>query len=421
MNIILANYRYFVSGGPERYMFNVSNLLTASGHNVFPFSINYSQNEPSSFSKYFVGPLGGRDEIYFGHHKKRPATLARTITRLFYSPEVERAICRLVDETQPQIAYVLHYLRKLSPALLVGLKNKGLPVVVRLSDFAMLCPQAHCLRDNSPCTLCLKGNLLPSLKYKCLKGSFSVSLLNILATNYHAAKRYFDLIDMFVCTNQFMLKMMKEAGYPENRLICIPTFTDTKHFKPSDDNKKENYIAFSGRIDNSKGLHTLIDAFALLKKNKTNDIHLKIAGFGDDKIIAQYKQQVMAYGLDSNIVFLGKLGAEQLPQFLGKALFTVVPSLWFENLPNSIIESYACGTPVIASDIGSLSDCVDNYHTGLLFKPNNAEDLAEKMTYLINDHDVQLKMSLNARRVAEDKYSPDQHLSVLLRLFNSLV
>jgi len=419
--ILIVNYRYFLSGGPERYLFNLTNLLSDQGYDILPFSVNYSKNVDSPYSKYFVEPIAGRDEVYFDQHKRSFKGLSRTISRLFYSQEVERAICHLIDEEQPKIAYILHYLRKLSPALLIGLKKKGIPIVVRLSDYAMLCPQAHCLRDETPCTLCVKGDLFPSIRHKCIKGSLPASLLNALATWYHRVKCYFDLIDVFICTNQFMYRMMAEAGYPEKRLYCIPTFTDIDHFRPDDDYAKSGYVVYSGRLNHLKGLHVLLDAFAYLIEKGINDVKLKIAGTGDKEYIKQCKEKVRGKGLELNVEFLGNIDSAQLPTLLSRAIFSVMPSLWFENLPNTILESYACGTPVVASDIGSLSDCVNNYHTGFLFKPGDSEDLAGKMEYCFSNSDLLKKMAVNARSEAEIKYSPSKHVNSLLHLFERLL
>jgi hypothetical protein len=122
MKILLANYRYFVSGGPERYMFNVSDALTTRGHEIIPFSIRYKQNHPTPYSKYFVEPLGEEDQIYFRDNPFILKTLYRTTSRFFYAKDVERAVGTLIQDTKPDIAYVLHCLHELSTSLLVGLK-----------------------------------------------------------------------------------------------------------------------------------------------------------------------------------------------------------------------------------------------------------------------------------------------------------
>ncbi|MGJ3628292.1 hypothetical protein AB5I41_17460 [Sphingomonas sp. MMS24-JH45] len=126
MRILIANYRYFVSSGPERYLFNVKSKLEARGHEVMPFSIRYSMNEPSPYERYFASPLAGPDQVFFDQHKSSLSTSLKTVSRPFYSREVERAVLRMVDETKPDIAYVLYYLRKLSPSLLVGLQERGI-------------------------------------------------------------------------------------------------------------------------------------------------------------------------------------------------------------------------------------------------------------------------------------------------------
>ncbi|MBI5649259.1 MAG: glycosyltransferase family 4 protein [Chloroflexi bacterium] len=422
MRILLANYRYFVSGGPERYMFNVTDALTARGHTLIPFSINYTRNQPTPYTRYFVEPLGSRDEIYFRDQRPTFQTYSRTLTRLFYAPDVERAITRLVAETKPQVAYVLHYLRKLSPSLLVGLKKAGLPIVVRLSDYAMLCPQAHCLRDNTPCELCVRGNLLPSIRYRCVQHSFAASALNALATWFHQSRRYFDLIDVFVTTTEFMYRMMRQAGFPERRLRFIPTFVNGNLFHPTPNFVKENYIAYAGRLEEIKGAHILIQALARLRRTHPDlTINLKIAGTGDADYRARLETQIVKAGLSDSIQFVGELQTQDLTNFLNRAILTIVPSVCYENFPNIALESYACGTPVLASRIGSLTECVSEGETGFLFDIGNAARLADRIVFCLDHPELLATMTSNARRAAETIYSPDTHLIKLEQLFGSLI
>ena len=421
MKILIANYRYFISGGPERYIFNLTDQWSAKGHEVIPFSIHYAKNVSTPFSKYFVEPLGSCDEVYFDQQKKSFKTVSQTLSRLFYSSEVEKAVCRIVDDHEPQIAYILHYLRKLSPALLVGLKKRNIPIIVRLSDYAMLCPQAHFLRNSQPCTLCAQGNILPSVRYRCVKGSLAASTFNMLATWYHRQRHFFDLIDCFVCTNDFMYKMMFEAGYPENKLTCIPTFTNLEHFSPNPDYAKSGYIAYCGRLSELKGVHVLLEAIAHLKEKNRTDVRLKIAGTGEPMYLETCRRQISDMRLEKNVELVGELDTKQLPDFYANALFSVVPSLWFENLPNSLIESLACGTPVITSNIGSLKGCIENGRNGFLFNPGDACDLATKIAACLENETLLNQMAKNARAEAREKYSPDKHINKLLMVFNELL
>jgi glycosyltransferase involved in cell wall biosynthesis len=422
MKILLANYRYFVSGGPERYLFNVTEALAQRGHEVVPFSINYSRNRPTPYSRYFVEPLGGRDEVYFRQQKMTLKTVSTTLARLFYANDVCRAVRSLATDTQPQVAYVLHYLRKLSPSLLVGLKQSRVPIIVRLSDYAMLCPQAHCLRDERPCELCVRGNLWPSVRHRCVQGSLGVSAVNALATEYHRAARYFDLIDRFVVTTRFMHRKMLDAGYREDRLCHVPTFVDGSVFHPAPREGRQAFVAYAGRLEAIKGVHVLIDAFSALRAKRPGiDLSLRIAGRGSAEYVTRLKEQVQRLNLGDSVVFLGEQRIDGLVDLLGGALVTVVPSLWYENLPNAILESYACGTAVLASNAGSLPECVDEGRTGYLFEPGDAEDLAERLAYCGDHWEEMAELGGNARTVAETVYSKERHLERLVGLFSELV
>lgn len=421
MKVLIANYRYFVSSGPERYLFNIASQLEQRGHTVMPFSIQYAKNLETPYSKYFVPPLAGADEVYFAQHKQTPGTVARTLSRLFYSREVEQSVGRMVDETEPDVAYVLYYLRKLSPSLLVGIKKRGIPIVARLSDYGMFCPELHCLRDEQPCTLCQQGNLLHSVRHRCVKGSLPMSMLEAAARSFHHMRGYFDLIDTYVVTNSFMLEMMVKAGYPREKLVCLPTFTDIERFSPAPGARKGEYIVSVGRLDRPKGLPVLFEALALLRSRGKSLPRLRIAGAGHTaSYVELLKEQVSRLGITDVVEFMGHVDAGRIPDLLRNAICAVMPALWFENLPNTLVESLACGTPVVASNIGSLAVSIEDGVDGLLARPGDAADLADKLERLLGDPQLQARLSDSARLSALQKFSPTVHVERLLRLFGSV-
>jgi glycosyltransferase involved in cell wall biosynthesis len=421
MKVLLANYRYFVSSGPERYLFNITDRLERQGHTVMPFSIRYEQNLDSPYEQYFVPPLGAADEVYFGDHKRSPRAAVRTLSRLFYSREVEQAVGRMVEETQPDVAYVLYYLRKLSPSLLVGIHERGVPIVARLSDYGMFCPELHCLRDGQPCTLCQGGNLLHSVRYRCVKGSLPISALEAAARTFHRARGYFDLVDQWVVTNPFMLEMMVTAGFAREKLTCLPTFTDLDRFSPGPAQVPADSIACVGRLDPPKGVEVLLDALALLRGDGVAVPTVKIAGSGHDAAyVAGLERQVRALDLGAHVDFLGKLDAGEIPALLQGSYCSVLPARWFENLPNTLVESMACGTPVVASNIGSLATAVADGVDGLLFEPGDPGALARTLRRLLAEPGLRAQLSAGCRRTAETTYSPQVHVDGLLDLFASV-
>ncbi|HVZ98874.1 MAG TPA: glycosyltransferase family 4 protein [Caulobacterales bacterium] len=417
MKILIANYRYFVSSGPERYLFNLKARLEAAGHTVAPFSVRYARNAATPYDRYFVSPLAGEDEVYFDQHKSSLRALGKTMARLFYSHEVERAVMRMADEVKPDVAYVLYYLRKLSPSLLVGLKKRRVPIVVRLSDYGMFCPEHHCLRHGAPCTACLT-DASASVRYACVKGSRAISAVDAAATAFHRWRRYFDLIDAFVVTNTFMQSLMVEAGVAPERLFCAPTFTDTEAFHPPAEDRRD-YLLCLGRLDPPKGVEVLIDAMALLKRRLgASTPRLKIVGAGHQ---ADYVARLHALAAERAVTdvveFCGEASPNAAADLFRGALATIIPAVWFENLPNSLIESMACGTPVIASRIGSLAVSVRDDADGLLADPGSAADFAAKIERLVGDAGLRARLGAEARRSALTRFSASAHVSRLLNLF----
>lgn len=419
MRVLIANHRYVEASGAERYLFNVSAELKARGHAVMPFAMRHRDNAPSPYEGYFVSPIDKHDRLYFSEYRGSPKALGASFARLFYSKEVEQAVERMARETHPDIAYVLLYLRKLSPSLLVGLKRAGVPIVVRLSDYGMFCAQTYCLRDGKPCTACQTGALMPSIVHGCVEGSRAVSAVHALAMSWQRARGYFDLVDQFVVTNDFMLETMQRAGFPADRLTCIPTFVDTDRFTPSQQ-AHEGYLLFCGRLHEVKGAHVLVDALRLLKAQGRR-VRLKIAGTGQDpRYVETLKRQVQAARLGDQVEFEGQIDPAALPLLYQRAFCSVVPALWFENLPNALLESLACGTPAIASDVGSLACTLTDGEDSLLFPVGDAPALATQIARLIDDPELRARLSQGARSTAIELHAPERHVSSLLDLFQRL-
>ena len=122
-----------------------------------------------------------------------------------------------------------------------------------------------------------------------------------------------------------------------------------------------------------------------------------------------------------SVQFLGGLETAALARLYHDAYLTVVPSLWYDNLPNSILESYASGTPVIASDLGSLRECVIEGESGFRFEPGNSAHLANRLRFCVDHPELVGDMSLKSRELAVTTYGLDRHLSALEKLLGEMV
>jgi glycosyltransferase involved in cell wall biosynthesis len=419
MRILLINYRYFVSGGPERYLFNLKALLEVHGHETIPFSIKYDQNEPCDYSEYFVTPLSKADEVFFRDQTWTLGSIQKTLARTFYSREVYRALKALIDYARPDCAIVLHYLKKLSPSVLTALEDARVPYVVRLSDFGMVCPNAHLFRGQNVCELCVKGSKLQSVQYRCVQGSFAASAINYVATTLHNALHLFDRIPLFVVPSQFTLEKMIEGGIGASRLVHVPTMVDVP--STSLETRRDNQMLFSGRIAPLKGIEVLLKAIAILfERDPRFSLKLHVAGMGDEKYTDRLRQEVLGE-VGSRIEFLGKLSLDALNSEIYRSASTICPSLWYDNMPNAALESLARSTPVIAPRHGSFPEIVQDKETGLLFDPGNAEDLAEKIKWVISHPQETQTLGNAGSAFVRKHHSPSLHYERMMEALTAVL
>lgn len=412
MRILLCNYRYFLSGGPERYLFSVKRLLESNGHEVIPFSVDYALNEPTPFSRYFVSAPVDRQSVYYKDMALTTASRIKLFVRASYSLESKRKIRELIKAEKPDIAYVLHIANSLSPSIIDGCSNLGIPVVMRLSDFNLICPAYRFLRNHEICTECESG-YYRALSHKCLKNSWPVTAARVLSMYVHNLLKVYDRVETFVTPSAFLGNKMIGAGFPSSRVTHIPSFIATDEFEPSYSHR--NYILYFGRIELDKGVEYLIRAFESVRKVR-QDLRLLIAGGSSDGEKERLEARVAAERL-SGIEFVGFKSRGELEPIVRNSALVVVPSIWYDNTPLTIYESFAYGKPVIGSNLGGIAEQIDHGVDGLLFDPKNAGDLAEKILCLVNNPDVLAKMGEMGRAKVEREYSADLHYERLIAVF----
>lgn len=412
MKIVLVNYRFFISGGPERYYFNIKEILEQNGHEVIPFSIKGSRNLPAGeFEKYFLDMVD--DEVYFAQAKKKSVRVVlKSFTRMFYSFEARKKFGQLLDDTKPDLVYIMHFHNKMSPSIIDAARKRYVPVIHRISDFQYMCPNALFYNDRTGvCEDCLKGKRWSCVKNKCVLNSAVYSGIKMTAKWLHDVTGVTKKIDAFVVPSTFTISKFKEYGVPANKLHHIPTFFNLKENDPQVE--YEPYVLFVGRIEKQKGLMTLIKAFA------QTDYKLKIIGFSNDG----YEDELKMYleGKQHHIEFLGRKPFEEIVPYLKSCLCTVVPSEWYDNFPNVILESFAYKKAVIATDFGSLPELVKDGKTGLTFRYASSDDLMEKVEYMFKHQDEVRQMGENAYQNLVSKFSPESHYKTLITLFNQII
>ncbi|MBR3311403.1 MAG: glycosyltransferase family 4 protein [Solobacterium sp.] len=414
MKVIVANYRYFIAGGPEKYMFKFMEAARKRGIEVIPFSVSNPQNEESEYSNFFAKPR--TRELMYSDTKKTVSNLIGMIRATTWNFDAERRLRNLIKTTKPDAVYILHEVNHLSPSIIRAAKKEGVRVVHRISDFFMLCPKYDFLCGDQICEACLNGRYSMALKNRCVKGSLFGTALRILGMKIYKWTRVFDDVDSYICTCEFSKNKLIAGGINDNKIFCVPTFIDGKAITPNYTHRK--YFLFLGRLAHQKGARYAIEAMSYLKKT---DYVLKITGkltdSPEDKALQEY---ISTNNLNEKIEFVGFKSGAELDDLIRYSTSILCPAIWYENMPNTVIEAYAYGKPVIASRVGSLAEIVEDGKTGYLFEMKNAEDLADKMLRFVNNDALSGELGKMARQECLLKYNEDRHMEKVIALLKGV-
>lgn len=412
MRILLINYRYFVSGGPEKYMFHIKEKLEEEGHEVIPFSVQSNKNVETPYSMYFVEPIGSRDATYYEECKKTPRVILQMISRSVYSFEVKRAVKRIIAETKPQLVYILHFVNKLSPSVIRGAKEMGLPVVLRLSDYFLLCPRFDFYHKNHICEDCLSRGLFSCIRKRCIKDSLFASTVRVLSMEIHKLIHVYNDIDAYVAPSEFIGEKLSSNGFNRQKIYHIPTFTLGDMEYPA--TRVGDYGLYFGRITREKGVNLLVQAYEEL-----TDHRLVIVGDDTTEEGSYLKDYVKRKKLD-NVEFMGFMAGARLEEIIRNARFILIPSVWYDNLPNTALEAFRNAKPVIASNIGSLPELVIDGYNGYLFQPGDVSELISRIREM-EDEKLVAQMGEHSRQILMNKFSAEAHYRNLMELFERLV
>jgi glycosyltransferase involved in cell wall biosynthesis len=230
-------------------------------------------------------------------------------------------------------------------------------------------------------------------------------------------------------SNQTKLDWVK-SGFKEKKIDVVYTGINLEVYKPSNDfsltrkewNMSENLrvISYVGRLDKEKGLETLIKAFALLLESTANT-KLLIAGkptLQAEEYKAFLEHLSTELGIEKDVVFLGHIA--NTTSLYQVSDVTVLPSLWSEPFARSILESMACGTPVVASRTGGIPENLTGEFESGLFEPGNEQDLLDALNRMMTWRNSNPQLGDRCRKHILSKFSPnkmiDGYEKVLLRV-----
>ena len=452
MRIVFCNKYFFLNGGVEKYLYDVMNYLSARGHTTIPFSVRYAGTWPSPYQQYFMAPPGGPEQALWANIRFSPVNILRFLDRSTYSFEARIKLSRLLKAVNgADIAYILNIYNYMSPSIIHTLKHHRIPVAMQIGDYNLLCPSYSLLRDGKPCTLCVRGQYYHGLQYRCVKKNLAASAVRVAAMYLQRLLGLYDLVDAFVVPCEFMKSKLIEGGITEKKLqvlyypverrqgtrrkpgdrdgegrregetrsaerIHVLQYPIERTVAPDEAWHKKDYIVYFGRLSYEKGIDTLIGAFQKLDP----PIDLYIIGRSYDGEEERLKRLIGPH-VQNRIHFLGFQSGQTLMRWIAEALFSVVPSRWYDNAPISTYESFMNGTPVLASRIGGIPEQVQDGVTGRLFEPDSCDDLAQKMGEMLSNRDQLVQMGIAGQDYVKKTLLIKDQMDGLMNLFENVV
>ncbi|MES9993385.1 MAG: glycosyltransferase family 4 protein [Candidatus Thiodiazotropha sp.] len=400
--ILSINNYYYRRGGSDAVFIDHDELFSDNNWDTALFAMNHPNNLQTPWSDYFV------NELEFGNSYGMYQKLLMA-SKVVYSFEARKKLNQLLDIFFPDVAHIHCIYHHLSPSILSLLKEKGVPSIMTAHDLKIACPAYKMLNRNGVCEKCKEGNLLNLIKNRCIHNSLAVSSLVAIESTVHKLfGLYKNNLDFIITPSHFFRNKFKQWGWNEKKIAYIPNFIDCDSFLPNYNAGK--YFLYFGRLAPEKGIDTLIRAA------EESGISLIIAGTGP------YEEHLKSLAEDNNkISFVGYKSGNDLRNLILNARSVVLPSEWYENAPISILESYACGKPVIGANIGGIPEMLQDGDTGLIFESGNVDDLSDKLIQIESASGKSISsLGNNARNFVSNNFTPQRYFNDMIELYKSL-
>ena len=393
MKILQINKFLYPKGGSESYMFELSDTLKEEGHTIEFWGMKDNRNSKKDTYNCFVKNI---DFSTLGTLEK----LSNSFSTI-YSREAKRKIAIILDGFKPDIVHIHNFNFQLTPSILPEIKKRGIKIVYTAHDSQLVCPyhRLYNFQKDEICTKCIDGQFSNCIKEKCFDGSLMKSTIGALESYlYHGLDYYNKYIDTIISPSKFLANKINHLY--DKEIEVIPNFVEL----PLVENiEKGDYILYFGRVSKEKGIIEILPFFDKYK------IPLKIIGTGpevDTIINSKY------------IEYLGPKYGNELFPYIQKAKFVIQPSKWYENCPMTIIESFACATPVIGASHSGFLELIEHAKNGFLldFNSHDFEEILLKSIQSYNN-----SFSTSSRESYENYYTKEVHIPKIIEIYKKVL
>ena len=330
------------------------------------------------------------------------------LQKVFYPKKELIELERVIFSEKPDLVHFHNIFYLISPNAYQIVKKYNIPIIQTLHNFRFFCINGLLLRKNKPCEKCIRSIPLYGFIHRCFRNSYGYSaILTFLI--WTKRKILLRNVDGYITFTNFSKKIFINAGIAEEKIYIKPHFFENLGYSPED----RNYALFVGRLSPEKGIRLIVKAW-----QKVPDFPLKIVGSGPEEwyLKEEVKQRKLL-----NIEFLGLQPRRKVLDLMKSASFLIIPSLCYETFGMVIGEAYSVGKPVIGSNLGNIAEIVKHGETGLLFKPGDPDDVAEKVRWMIENKKERQRMGENAYQEYLEKYTPEKNFKMLMEIYEDVL
>mgnify|MGYP001584926269 CR=1 FL=1 len=349
------------------------------------------------------------DELLFDNHNLTAESKLKQVSNLFYNSSSYIKLEEKIKMFKPEVIHLHNLFYEASPSILYAAQEYKVPVVITLHNYRLICANALLLRESKICELCVKKTIpLDGIKNKCFQDSALKTTLLVGATSYHKlAGTWRNKVSRYIVFSEFQKNKVLNSSLSldESQVSIKPNFVED--YGQGNFDSRMNYYLFIGRLSKEKGIDVLLDA------QKIGGFQLEIIGGGEleDVVRAEAKR-------NSKLTFHGFQQKEFILDKLKEAKALVFPSIWYEGMPITVLESLSTGTPIIMPNMDNIRDMIEDGKNGVLFESGNAYSLSASITHF---EDVcNPTFYSNAHKTYQKKYSKERNLSLLEAIYTSV-
>lgn len=379
-SILIAHNQYRQRGGEDAVVEAEVALLRGHGHSVRLYARHNDEIGPGNAVNAALGTVWSR----------------RTV----------REVSAMLADSAVDVVHAHNTFPLISPSLYWNAARAGVPVVQTLHNFRLSCPQGMYLRDGRICEDCMGRVPWRGVVHRCYRQSVSQSgVLAAMLTAHRAMGTWQQKVTRYIALNEFCRRKFIQGGLPADRIVVKPNFVVSPASLAGSAGAPPSRRGglYVGRLSPEKGISVLLAALDMRPGQQIDLV-------GDGPELSKIQKHPAARSL-------GVLNQEEVMHRMQSAVYLVMPSLWYENFPRTLVEAYSCGLPVIASRLGALAELVEEGRTGLLFEAGNAAELAEKIAWAESNPDAMRKMGDAARALYEKEYTPERNYEQLMAIY----